>query len=81
MRSGKFKIFIFILIFLFTNNIFVYAIDKIETVPLINLEELSPTFEEDKDELEKIENINVNLNNTDDTLEKTNINKSDKIWP
>ena len=26
-----------------------------ETVPLINLEELSPTFEEDKDELENVE--------------------------
>ena len=33
---------------------FLVAEEKIQSVPLINLEELSPTFEEDKDELEKI---------------------------
>tara|TARA_Y100000590_G_C14968453_1_gene731479 strand:- start:68 stop:547 length:480 start_codon:yes stop_codon:yes gene_type:complete len=57
-----------------------FAADKIETVPLINLEELSPTFEEDKNELEKIEKTNLDLNNTEDKLEKSNIIKSDKIY-
>ena len=49
-------------------------------VPLINLEELSPTFEEDKDELEKIEKTNINLNNVEDTLEKPEKKKNDKIY-
>ena len=53
MMLGKFKILIFI--FLFSNYFPVFADDKIESVPLINLDELSPTFEEDKDELEKAE--------------------------
>ena len=56
-----------------------FAENKIESVPLINLEELSPTFEENKDELEKLEN-NSNLNNNEDLLEKTKIKKNDKIF-
>ena len=63
MKLGNIKNFILFLVFLFVNNLSVFAADKIESVPLINLEELSPTFEEDKDELEKIEKKNVNLNN------------------
>ena len=55
MKLGNFRNFIFFLVFLLVNNLSVFAADKIESVPLINLEELSPTFEEDKDELEKLE--------------------------
>ena len=57
MKLGKIKnlVFIFIFLFLFINISSILAEDKIESVPLINLEDLSPTFEEDKDELEKIE--------------------------
>jgi len=80
MKLGNFKNFIFFLVFLFVNNLSVFAADKIESVPLINLEELSPTFEEDKDELEKIEKKNVNLNNIEDTLEKSNTKKDNKIY-
>ena len=80
MKLGNFKNFIFFLVFLFVNNLPVFAADKIESVPLINLEELSPTFEEDKDELEKIEKKNVNLNNIEDTLEKSNTKKDNKIY-
>ena len=80
MKLGNFKNFIFFLVFLFVNNLSVFAADKIESVPLINLEELSPTFEEDKDELEKIEKKNVNLNNIEDTLEKSNTKKGNKIY-
>tara|TARA_B100000929_G_scaffold190763_1_gene150998 strand:- start:200 stop:730 length:531 start_codon:yes stop_codon:yes gene_type:complete len=80
MKLGNFKNFIFFLIFLFVNNLSVFAEDKIESVPLINLEELSPTFEEDKDELEKIEKKNVNLYNIEDTLEKSNTKKDNKIY-
>ena len=42
-------------ILVFVKSSFLFAEDKIQTVPLINLEELLPTFEEEKDELEKIE--------------------------
>ena len=80
MKLGNSKNLIFLLVFLFTGTMFTFAADKIESVPLINLEELSPTFEEDKDELEKIEKINVNLNDSEDKLEKSNINKNDKIY-
>ena len=80
MKLGNFKNFIFFLVFLFVNNLPVFAADKIESVPLINLEELSPTFEEDKDELEKIEKKNVNLNNIEDTLKNSNTKKDNKIY-
>ena len=80
MKLGKSKNFIFILIFLFAKTLPIFAADKIKSVPLINLEELSPTFEEDKDELEKIEKKNVNLNNIEDTLEKSNTKKDNKIY-
>ncbi len=39
-------------------------------LPLINLEDLSPTFEEDKDELENVNEKNVNLYNNDDVYEQ-----------
>ena len=51
MKLGNFKNFTFSLVFLLVNILPVFAADKIESVPLINLEELSPTFEEDKTEL------------------------------
>ena len=80
MKLGNPKNFIFLLVFLFVNTLPIFAADKIESVPLINLEELSPTFEEDKDELEKIEKQNVNLNNMEDALEKSNTKKNGKIY-
>ena len=80
MKLGKFKNFIYIIVFLYINTLSIFAADKIESVPLINLEELSPTFEEDKDELEKIEKKNVNLTNTENILEETNIKKNEKIY-
>ena len=55
MRLGNFKIILLSFFLVFSNNFYILAEDKIETVPLINLEDLSPTFEEDKIELEKLE--------------------------
>tara|TARA_B110000196_G_C21089180_1_gene636661 strand:- start:853 stop:1413 length:561 start_codon:yes stop_codon:yes gene_type:complete len=55
MRFGKLKIYIFVFIFFLENTITLFAVDKIESIPLINLEELSPTFEEDKDVLDTFE--------------------------
>ena len=80
MKLGNFKnIFLCFLLFL-TNTFFVFAEDKIETVPLINLEELSPTFEEDKDELEKIEDKNIVSNQSDDNFGSSESVKNDKIY-
>jgi hypothetical protein len=77
MKLGKFNFFSYILIILLKIN-FVFADNKIETVPLINLEDLSPTFEEDKSELEKIENadtdINININKKTKNSSKKKIN-------
>ena len=64
----------------FANIPYVFSADKIESVPLINLENLSPTFEEDKDELEKIEKIKINTNNSENEILKTVKKKSDKIY-
>ena len=68
MRLGNFKNIFLCFLLILTNTFFVFAEDVIETVPLINLEELSPTFEEDKDELEKIEDKNIVSNQSDDNF-------------
>ena len=80
MKLGNFKSFCVCLIFFLTNTFFVFADDKIEVVPLINLEELSPTFEEDKTELEKIENKNITLNKSVDISSEPKSLKDDKVY-
>ena len=80
MKLGNFKIFFFCFSFILANTFFVFADDKIESVPLINLEELSPTFEEDKDTLEKIDEQNSNLIDMENTDEENIIKKNDKIY-
>ena len=80
MRLGKIRIFIFTIFFFIGNTAIVFGIDKIETVPLINLEELSPTFEEDKDVLENKDDQNSNLN-IDENFSEEKINKKkEKIY-
>ena len=80
MKLGKTKIFIFIMLFFIGNVPILFAIDKIETVPLINLEELSPTFEEDKDELENKEEQNNTLNIEENFSEEKLNKKKEKIY-
>jgi hypothetical protein len=58
----------------------IFAADKIESVPLINLEKLSPTFEEDKTELEKIKDKNITLNKSDDISSEPKSLKDDKVY-
>ena len=62
MRLGNFKIILLSFFLVFSNNFYILAEDKIETVPLINLEDLSPTFEEEKEELESLDKIIKRLN-------------------
>jgi len=80
MKLGNLKIFILLSALFFGNILPISALDKIESVPLINLEELSPTFEEGKDELEKIEEQNTNLNNIQNIPEEDKDKISDKIY-
>ena len=80
MRLGNFKNIFLCFLLILTNTFFVFAEDAIETVPLINLEELSPTFEEDKDELEKIEDKNIVSNQSDDNFGSSESVKNDKIY-
>ena len=80
MKLGNFKIFIYVFVLLLINPLPVFSADKIESVPLINLEDLSPTFEEDKDELEKIDEKNTNLNKIEDISEESKTQKNEKIY-
>ena len=80
MKLGNFKFFFLCLLLISTNTFFVFAEDKIESVPLINLEELSPTFEEDKTELEKIEDKNITLNKSDNISSESKSVKDDKVY-
>jgi len=80
MKLGNFNRYIFISFFSAINILPILAADKIESVSLINLEELSHTFEEEKDVLEKIEKKNVNLNDNNNVEEKLDMEKNDKIY-
>jgi len=80
MKLGNLRILFYFFLIL-TKSLFVFAEDKIESVPLINLEELSPTFEEDKIELEKIEDKNIiSLNESDNNSGESKSLENDKIY-
>jgi hypothetical protein len=80
MKLGNFKIFIFAFVLLIISTLPVFSVDEIEIVPLINLEDLSPTFEEEKDELEKINEKNTNLNKSEDIFEESKTQKNEKVY-
>ena len=80
MKLGNFKFFFLCLLLILTNTFFVFAEDKIESVPLINLDELSPTFEEDKSELEKVEDKTITLNKSENISRKSKSAKDNKVY-
>ena len=80
MKLGNFNFFFACIFLILTNTFFVLAEDKIESVPLINLEELSPTFEEDKAELEKTEDKNIILNESDNISSEPKSSKDSKVY-
>ena len=80
MKLGKLSFFVIFFRLILIKSFSVYAEDKIESVPLINLEELSPTFEEDKDELEKISDDDTILKKTEISNEDSSQLKNDKIY-
>ena len=80
MKLGNFKIFIYVVALLLINTLPIFSVEKIESVPLINLEDLSPTFEEDKGELEKIDEKKTNLNKSEDIFEESKTQKNEKVY-
>ena len=80
MNLGSKIIYIVCFIVFFKSIFPAYSDEKIKSVPLINLEDLSPTFEEEKDELEKIDEKSTILKKSDDAVKTSKSNKSDKIY-
>ena len=80
MKLGNLNFLFIVFAIILKSTFFVFADDKIESVPLINLEELSPTFEEDKDELEKIDDQYTILEKEDDASNLYESNIDDKIY-
>jgi len=78
MNLGKYKIFIISFFFLFINP--AYSADKIDTVPLINLEELSPTFEEDDSELDILDDSITKINEENNSLSSTDVSQKNKVY-
>ena len=67
MKSGKIEEIIFFFILIFFINLSALALDEISTVPLINLENLEPSYE-DIDLDEKNESTNKTYEIKDKTL-------------
>ena len=80
MKLGSNFFFILCFLFFFKNSYTVFSEEKIKSVPLINLENLSPTFEEDKDELETIESKNNSSEDMSANDNSLSAIKNDKIY-
>jgi len=80
MKLGKIKKIIISFLIIIFFSLSTYAAEKIQITPIINLEELSPTFEEDKDDLEKIQKEDVIFTKKKIDLTKSKKNKIDKIF-
>ena len=80
MKLGILKIFFLCITLMLANTFFVFAEDRIESVPLVNLEELSPTFEEDKTELENMEDKNITSSLSEEISSESKSSKDNKIY-
>ncbi len=80
MKLGNTSKFLFFLLLISFNNILAFSEDEIKSVPLINLENLSPTFEEDKDELEKMEEKSLLTDEDNVLLKQTTKTNNDKVY-
>ena len=76
MKAGRFNIIILFFYLFFTIS---FAEDKILSVPIIALDDISPTFEEDKSELEKDEE-KTQVKKTNQNTNLSQPTKSDKIY-
>ncbi len=80
MKLGNLNFFLlFLYIFLININISLSE-EKIESVPLVNLEQLEPTFEEGKDEFENEELDNTIKTNDQNKTEQTEDLDNNKIY-
>ena len=80
MKLGNLNFFLlFLYIFLININISLSE-EKIESVPLVNLEQLEPTFEEGKDEFENEELDNTIKTNDQNKTEQTEGLDNNKIY-
>ena len=81
MKLGDIKkivILNFLLTFFISSS---FSLDKVEMAPLINLEDIAPTFEEEKNELEKIDEEKATSKEEKDAdSDILKSNKSDKIY-
>ena len=80
MKLGDIKkiaILNFLLVFFISSS---FSLEKVEMAPLINLEDIAPTFEEEKNELEKIDEEKTISNEEDADSDILKSNKSDKIY-
>ena len=81
MKFGNIKKILVLSLLLIFFSTSTYSADRVQMVPVINLEDISATFEEEKDELEKVDeetSYATEVNITDsETSEKI---KSDKIY-
>ena len=57
-----------------------HSTEEIKIVPLVNLEDISPTFEEEKDELEKIEDEKTSYDEIKNETFESEQKISDKIY-
>ena len=80
MILGMHKFILYNLIFLVFLIFSANTEEKIQSVPLLNLEELSPTFEEDKDELEKIDENSSTISENFNILNETTSTKKNKVY-
>ena len=80
MKAGILKSLIISITLFFISIVSVQSDNKIETVPLINLEELSPTFEEDKDELESVDESIESLDKIENLNSESSPENFDKVY-
>ena len=80
MKHGIPKVIFFLTIFFLFKATTLFSEDQIQSVPLINLEELSPTFEEEKDVLDKNE-YNYTSETVDENIDQdSNLTINNKVF-
>mgnify|MGYP001315268163 FL=1 len=81
MKFGNIKKILILGLLLIFFPTLAYSVDKVEMAPIINLEDISATFEEEKDELEKVDEETAYSTETNiATSEISEKIKSDKIY-
>ena len=80
MKHGKLNFVILIILIFLAYNHTLFAEEKIQSVPLVNLEDLSPTFEEEKDELESTQNNSNTISNNEKIIDNNDLTEDSRIY-